>query len=313
MDQYVNADRTVHYFELLFKYYSDKEETKPYKNIFKHINDLCLKQDPKRIVATANGRLFFSTLKYVPSKQQIRGKLLFVREDFFPQIINLTDEKIRDLQVEVDEGMLETTHFILDYSTHVPKLALEYNHFGARISDFIYYIKKFSREIRIAITCDPKFLVHDRLKEVKKRINRLSKVRVKVHKDNVKRITSADTGLGTALFHAQNCSFSDEVELTMFFDYKRKTSTTGIRDIVTGFIDRFIKTPETLNHFEAFEVHAEDEAQNNKIEMFNLLMDKIKSEIPVQKKLKSRVIKSSTFFDKTEEAMDGLFKLGWTN
>lgn len=167
------------------------------------------------------------------------------------------------------------------------------------------------RQSRIAVSCNYEIIVQDRLKDIRRRINRFSKVRVKVHRDNIDRIKSAENKLGSALFHSQNFSLSDEVELILSFDYKTKTTTTSIKDVVTSFIDRFIKNPQTTGDFEVFEIHAEDEDNNNRLEAFNLLIDKLKTDIIVQKRLKSRVVNSKDYYEKSEKEMNKLFKLNW--
>jgi hypothetical protein len=309
--EYVNTNRTINYYDLKFKYYAGIESEFAYKDLFKYISDLSKNQDPSRVVSNKKGKLFTSGFRYFPTKKQVRGKLYVVREDVFPQIIKLSDETIRDFQIDAEEGMLETTHFIIDYSTVKPKIALEYNHHGARVNDLAFYLKRMGKQSRIAVGCNYEIIVQDRLKDIRRRINRFSKVRVKVHRDNIDRIKSAEDKLGSALFHSQNFSLSDEVELVLSFDYRTKTTTTSIKDVVTSFIDRFIKNPQTTDDFEIFEIHAEDEDNNNRLEAFNLLIDKLKTDIIVQKRLKSRVINSKDYYKKSEKEMNKLFKLDW--
>lgn len=125
--EYVPTKRTINYYDFKFKYYADIESPFAYQELLKYISDLSKNQDPTRVISNSKGKLFTSGFRYIPLKKQVRGKLYFVREDVFPQIIKLSDETIRDFQIDAEEGMLETTHFIIDYSTSVPKIALEYN------------------------------------------------------------------------------------------------------------------------------------------------------------------------------------------
>ncbi|MBV6484315.1 MAG: hypothetical protein KFKLKKLM_00811 [Flavobacteriales bacterium] len=309
--EYTNTNRLIHYYDVSFKYYKEINDTFAYKDLLKYISDLSKNQNPSRVVSNSKGKLFTSGFRYLPAKKQVRGKLYFVREDVFPQIIKLSDESIRDFQIDAEEGMLETTHFIIDYSKPVPRIALEYNHHGARINDLVFYLTKMGRQSRLVLRCSSEAIVQDRLKDIKRRINRFSKVRVKVQKENIDRIKSANDKLGSALYHSQNFSLSDDVELLLTFDYKKKTSTTSIKDVVISFIDRFIKNPKTTTDFEVFEIHAEDEDNNNKLEAFNLLIDKVITTISVQKRKKTRVINSKDYYEKSEKEMTKLFKLDW--
>lgn len=312
---YVDTNRTVYYYNLEFKYYVDYEPKSAfgYMDIFKHISDVNKARDESRIIKHRNGRLFSSGFRYYASDKRLTGKLFYVREDVFPEIIKLSNEEIRDFQLDIDEGMLETTHFVLDYSKSIPLLAIEYNHHGARITDLEYYLKKFGRSERIATNCDVTMIVQDRLKDISRRINRLQKLQVRVHRDNIARIKSASSELGSALFHAQNFSLSDEVELILRFDYRNKTSTTVIKDIVKDMISKFKSDKNAMNDFNKFEIKAEDEDRNNKLEVFDLLVDKVRSDIVTKKKIKSRVIYSKDFYEKTCKSMNELFELNWTD
>jgi len=55
--------------------------------------------------------------------------------------MNIQTDETRGIEAQEEEGLVETTHFIIDYSGEQKKLAIEYNMFGARMGDFVKYIQ----------------------------------------------------------------------------------------------------------------------------------------------------------------------------
>lgn len=292
--------RSLYFYELDFSFYKKYEEVEhAYVNCFRHLNRLVRDKNRSRYVKKENYTLFFGQLDFVPDKRFIKGKLFKVRNDVFPQIINMSNEAIQDIVTEEEQGILETTHFLIDYrKKNKAQLTLEYNHYGARISEFAGYLSHLGRKTGIIKKVIVIPVVRDRLESITTRVNKVSNFSIRVHKDNIARIQEQDEGLGIALYHAQNYSQSDYVELDLKIDYKIKNDTPTIREKLLNWVRIFLHTPEESENFEKFRVEAEDEENNNRLEQFDLLIDKEQSQIIVEKKENSRVIVSNDFFPK---------------
>ncbi len=292
--------RNLYFYELEFNFYKKYENVEhAYVNCFSHLNRLVGNKDRSRYVKKENYTLFFGQLDFISERKLIKGKLFKVRNDVFPQIINMSNEAIQDIVTDEEQGILETTHFLIDYrKKYKAQLTLEYNHYGARITEFAGYLSHLGRKTSIIKKVIVVPIVRDRLESITTRVNKVSSFSICVHKDNIARIQEQDEGLGIALYHAQNYSQSDYVEMDLKIDYKIKNDTPTIRGKLLNWVRIFLQNPEQSENFEKFRVEAEDEENNNRLEEFDLLIDKEQSQITVEKKENSRVIVSNDFFPK---------------
>ncbi len=184
-------------------------------------------------------------------------------------------------------------------------LSLEFNQYGPRISDFTGYINNKGSVLGVFEKIDFFPLHRDDLISYKKRINRISLVTAKVHKDNWKRIEAFDDELFDAFKTSSNVSDAEYVTLVFSYDYRDLRGSMKMRSKVMNIIDNLIGDKTTLNVFNTLKVKAEDEARNNRVKEFDLLNIWVKSEIRVEKKPKSRAIVSADIFQKMQ---DELFK-----
>lgn len=300
MNPKTTTKRSLYYFELAFNLYKRYENVEhAYVKCFKHLSRLVTEKDKTRYIKHENYTLFFGQVDFIVTKHFIKGKFFKVRNDVFPQIINMSNEDIQDIVTDEEQGILETTHFLVDYrKKYKAQVALEYNHHGARISEFAGYLGLFGRQIGVLRKVVIIPIVRDRLESITTRVNKISTLNIRVHKDNISRIQELDEGLGIALYHAQNYSSSDYVEIYFKIDYKIKPDTPTLRDKVLNWVRIFLGRPDESENFEKFKMEAEDEENSNNIEEFDLLVDKEKSVIVTEKKEKSRVIVSNDFFPK---------------
>lgn len=107
------TQRSLYYYDLIFNPYKQYEGVEHhYLTCLKAVNNLVNSKDKTRYLKRTNDTLFFGQLDFVPEKKYIQGKLYKVRNDVFPQLINMSNEDISDLMAEEEQGILETTHFI---------------------------------------------------------------------------------------------------------------------------------------------------------------------------------------------------------
>ena len=302
MNKIVYIDKTIHYYLLDFKFDDGFKPTDgdKFRDIFRIIIALSNKKAPIRYQHFGEKSIFIQDIKFVPDTKQILGKLRCVRTDLLPEIMNTKTDEARGIEALDEEGLVETTHFILDYSLKSKRLAIEYNQFGARISDFVQYIQNIGITKKAIKSIGYTPIVKNELSQYVRRINRTSKFVVKIHKDNIEKIKSVDTGIYTAAKASLEQFESDYALIDLKFDYRQKQETSKVNKTIFNTIRKLIKNPEKTELFNTLTVKAEDEDKNNRLEVFDLLVDKVKSRIKVEKQPRYRTVISADLFEKIQ-------------
>ncbi|KEQ28748.1 hypothetical protein N180_18795 [Pedobacter antarcticus 4BY] len=295
-------EKTIHYYNLRFKFEKDFKPTDgdKFRALFEIIVILAKTKARIRYQRFGEKSIFIQDVKFHPQIKQISGKLRCVRTDILPEIMNTKTDESRGIEALAEEGLLETTHFIIDYSKKDKKLALEYNQFGAKINDFVLYIQNIGLHKKAVDSLGYSPLVKDELSQYISRINRTSEFIVKIHKDNIERIKDVDTGIYTAAKASLDQFESEYALLDLKFDYQKKKETKKVNQSIFNTIRNLIKKPENSELFNTLSVKAEDENKNNRLEIFDLLVDKVKSNIKVQKQPRYRTIISADILEKMQ-------------
>lgn len=296
------VNRTINYFNIV-PLFNDGQKLSDFIDLFSEINSLSNTKDKDRFVVNREKRLYITSLSFNENQKRISGKILNIRMDSFPELMNTSDDKIRDIEADDDEGIIETAHFILSYLNDSLVLSFEFNQFGPRISDFIYCIEHISYRLGVLSKIEYQPFVRDELNSYKKRINRVSSVIAKVHKDDVKRINEFDSELFDAFETVERISDAEYVTLQLSYDYRQLSDTPKIKDKIFNIIDSVRRDKSLLNVFSSLKVRAEDENTANRVKDFDLLNIWVKSRINVEKKEKSRVIISSDILFKMNQEL----------
>lgn len=237
--------------------------------------------------------IFIQDVSFVNEGKQITAKLRCIRKDILPEIMNVETDEARGIEAKEEEGLLETTHIVIDVSTRHVKLAIEYNQFGAKITDFMAYLSNIGTIKGIVSSVGMIPVVKDELKSLKERIQRCSEFTVKVHKDNVEKIKTLDKKVYSAIKASIDHFKSEYATLILKFDYKERKETNAVNNSIFNLINKLIKNKENVELFNNLTVKAEDSQKNDKLEEFDLLIDKVKSELWVQKREKYRTLIST--------------------
>ncbi len=304
------TDRTLYYYDLDFNPYKKYEGVEfHYEVCFKKIAKLLKDKDEVRFQFRGGTRIFLNSLTFSDTDNFIRGKLYKVRDDIFPEVFDFQNEAVNEFQIGDERGLVEATHFLIEKRTkQSARLIVEYNHYGARTWDLIWYIFRLSKETGVIKGVKPVQIVKDDLTQLKSRIDGIKNFHVKVHKNNISRIEAEDKGLWSSVKAAQDFSASEYVSLTFSFDYKN-VNTSAPRSTIFGWIDKFVQSPDKKEIFDVFSSDAEDSDKEDQIEKFNLLLNKEKSLIKVQKKIGARIIISSDFYEKAIEEYQNKFQI----
>lgn len=287
----VKVKRVINYYELDFKFKNDNDLNTFYNELI----NLEKKKDKKRYLPIGEKLIFIQGFEN--KENFFKGKMRCIRKDILPELMNTETDETKEIEAEEEEGLVETTHFIIDYRNEKTYLALEYNHYGSKITDFVNYIQTTGLKLDILTQVGFKAIVKDDLSKLKEKLNRFSEFVVKVHKDNIEEIKKMDSKIWSAL----NASFenfqSEYATLILKFDYKQYVETPYIKESVFNLISFLSKNNSKKYIFNKLEIKAEDESKNNLLEHFDLLLEKVNSEIKVERKPKYRTIISIDMFE----------------
>lgn len=301
MDGIEKIKRTIHYYEIDFDFLDDflPEDGDQLREIFRIIISLAKTRASIRYQEFGEKSIFIQDVKIEPVTKLVTGKLRCIRTDILPELMNKTTDESRGIDANDEEGLVETTHFIIDFSKkRSTKLAIEFNQFGAKVTDFVNYIQNIGINKNALKTVGFKPIVKDELSQLKNRIRRCSEFTVKVHKDNIEEIKALDDNIYSALIASIDHFKSEYATLTLKFDYKQRPETNEINKSIFNIVRKLIKDKDKTELFNTLSVKAEDRDKNELLETFDLLVDKVRSEISVEKKKRYRTVVSTDIFEK---------------
>lgn len=295
-----HVERLIHYYELdtTFTDTFNPTDGLKFRELFRIITALARQKHHQRYQAIGDKILFIHEITIKPEEHVLYGKLRCIRKDLFPELMNTTTDEERAIEAHEEEGIVETTHFAIYDRNNRQRLALEYNLYGAKIYDFAQYVERIGH-LHTALT-QVRYIpiVRNELASIHNRIVRCSKFEVKIHKNNIEAIRDIDNGIYSALQAATEHYENDYAHLTLNFDYKKKIATPSINNTIFRFVRELTNHQEKVDLFETLRVVAEDSERNFKLESFDLLVDKIRSKVRVEKKERHRSIVSNDMFEK---------------
>jgi hypothetical protein len=305
MDPIQRVERILYYYQLNIKYLDviiDSSDL-PIMEIFNGLNKMLINKDKRRYQYYGEKAIFINDFTHVKSEKTIQGKLRCVRKDLLPELINTDTDETRDIEVDDKDGIVETTHFVISYMKKKPVIVIEFNQFGARVIDFINYLQAIGIELGLLEYIGFKPIVKDELKTFKSRIKRCSEFHVKIHKDNIPKIESADVKLFNSLILAEEQFQAEYATLIMKFDYTKNKVREPINTTIDHLIDFISKDNKNAELFNKLSVRAEDREKDDLIEVFDLLIDKVRSDVKVQKRAKYRALISNDMFSRMKAEM----------
>ncbi|MCO7183822.1 hypothetical protein NH341_00145 [Tenacibaculum sp. XPcli2-G] len=287
----IKVKRKVNYYELELTFSEDSD----FESFFETLTRLAKTRAKIRYQRFGNKYVFIQGIEN--KNNLIKAKMRCVRKDLLPELMNTETDETKGIDAKEEEGLVETTHFILDYRKNGKVfLALEYNHYGSKITDLVNYIERVGIDQNVLERVGFKPIVKDELETFKDRVNRFSEFIVKVHKDNIAKIKEVDQKIWSAVNYSIEHFSSEYATLTLKFDYKQAPEESAIKQSVFNIIRNFSKSPKNKNLFNKLSLKAEDGEKDNLLENFDLLLEKVNSEIRVERKKKYRTIISNDMF-----------------
>ncbi|PHK34707.1 hypothetical protein VF13_37850 [Nostoc linckia z16] len=287
--------RYIHYYELLIGY--QREYERDLKDSFMKLLKAVIDENNSRSrnsFFVYDGRTFCIQGLTIRDAEKIAfGKLCAIRSEDFPQVFNLRNGSTRNFDAEDFEGLVEFTHFVINYKPKYERIAIEYNQYGGKILDFVRYLEHIGKVSGIVTGMTQKNIVNENLAEVKDKIGRVSKFTVKANSSHIESIRAVDAGLGTVLDQAKNHYNLQDIQVELKFDYSRSNTKEAIYKTLDTIVKAFTKNPQKTDLFLKLQVDAENTERDNKIQAFDLLMDKVRSELKATKDGKNRTLISN--------------------
>lgn len=295
----IKVKRKINYYELEFIF----SENSNFESFFEVLTRLAKTRARIRYQQFGDKFVFIQGIEN--KNNLLKGKMRCVRKDLLPELMNTETDETKGIEAKEEEGVVETTHFILDYRTGKVFLSLEYNHYGSKITDLVNYIQRIGIDQKILERVGFKPIVKDELESFKNRVNRFSEFVVKVHKDNIAKVRELDQKIWSSLQYSIEHFSSEFATLTLKFDYKQDSEESAIKKSVFNIIRSFSKNPKNKNVFNKLSLRAEDDEKDNLLENFDLLLEKVNSEIRVERKQKYRTLISTDMFQQMTAELNG--------
>lgn len=290
--------RTVNFFDLVVGKDHKKSE-KVMLDLFRHIQTLSTTRKKARFIQRGDKVLYVRNVEFLGKEKQLRGRILLVRKDALPELLNRETDVMRGVDADQKEDIVEAGHFIVSYKG-VPQIAFEHNHQGARFTDLQFYLESMAVSSQLAenVTLTP--IAKDDIKSYKERINRVSYVVGRIHKEQLARLNDPTIGLFSAFESAANASHAEYIEVKFKYDFTSVADAGFISQTIDKVID-FVRKSK-YDPFDMLKVKAEDRENENRMKEFDLLNAWVRVEVKVEQNERYRTISIPDMYEKMAKA-----------
>lgn len=291
-DKIQRVPRVINYYELKFSFVEDNN----FDSFFTTLTTLAKTRAKIRYQLFGDKYVFIQGIEN--KDDMIKAKMRCIRMDLLPELMDISTDETKEIEAKEQEGVVETTHFIIDYRDKENIiLALEYNHYGSKITDLVDYVQRIGIHKKLLDNVGFAPITKNELDNLKDRIGRFSEFVVRIHKDNVPKLKTMDKKLWQAVSVSTDNFDTDYATLRLKFDFKQRSATPLIEQTVFNLINHFKKNYKEKHIFNQLYMKAEDHEKNNLLAKFDLLIEKVNSDLKVQKKPKYRTLISKDMFD----------------
>ena len=297
--------RTIHYLNLhvTFENQAPAVQNNLFRELFSTITQMAAARNPLRFVKDGAKTLYINQIQFHGNVKQIHGILRLIRRDAPPELFNSNNDETREIELLENESLVENTHFIIDYSKKNKVLVLESNLHGAKIKELITYLEKIGREYCNLQSVVPIFISANNLTRMQEVMQKVSTLTMKVHKDNISMLSNMDSGLASNLQSLRDYSQSDYVEIVLNCEVRKRQETNVIREKINNIVNWIRRDARNQYAFNTLSIKAQSSENLGNLEFFDLLVDKINSQIKVEIRPNSRAIVSSFIFEKMQNEL----------
>jgi broad specificity polyphosphatase/5'/3'-nucleotidase SurE len=142
--------------------------------------------------------------------------------------------------------------------------------------------------------------------EVERRMGRIGQIHMRVPKDNLGELKKLEGNVASLFQQAHEFADTDAISLDLQFNAKRRAQTEKAEEILRTLTKNIRRNELAAEAFESLTVRMEDTEHNNAMEVFDLLSDKAKIRITVNKKPNGSGLDSEDLFQKIANEMHRL-------
>lgn len=297
------AQRVVHFFNIGFGFKDDRTPNESFRKLFNNITYMSDSKDERRYQPIGGKLLFVQNVRFIEGDKMIRGQIRAVRTDEVPELLNMETDTTREIARAEKEGIVETTHFLISYRNNMKRIAVEYHTAGAKAHELKTYLLAVGEVVGLQSIYMERIVNKNVLDELERRMGRVSHIHVTVPRDNISQVQKLDGQMASLLRDAKDYTDSDSITLDFKFDYRKRPQTEKANDIVHTYVENIKKNELATDAFEAFTVKVEDTEHNNLLQVFDLLADKAKTHIRVNKKPKGAGLDSEHVYQELAKEM----------
>ena len=250
--------------------------------------------------------LFVQDVVFVNHEKLIRGKIRAVRTDEVPELLNMDTDTTRDIDRAEKEGIVETVHFVVSYRNRMKRIAIEYSPTGAKAHEFKSYLLLIGEISKLEAVYMERIVNSNVLDEVQRRMGRIGNIHMQVPKDSIGQLAKLEGKVASLFAEAHEYADTDSVTLDLTFNAKRRVQTDKAKEILTTLTKNIKRNELATEAFESLTVRMEDTEHNKAMEVFDLLSDKAKTRITVEKRPSGNGLVSEDIFQKMSREMERL-------
>lgn len=292
------SKRVIHFFNFGVQFKNLSEDEKSFKDFFNQITYLSDSKDERRYQPIGGKLIFVQDVRFVPGEKLIRGKIRAVRTDEVPELLNMDTDTTREIDRAEREGIVETTHFVVSYRNRMKRIAVEYHLSGAKAHELKSYLLLIGDIAGVEGVYMERIVNRNVLDEVERRMGRIGQIHIRVPKDNIGQLGKLEGNMASLFQRAQEYADTDTVTIDLQFNAKRREQTEKAEGILRTLTKNLKKNDLASDSFDALTVRMEDTEHNNAMELFDLLADKAKTRITVNKKPNGNGLDSEDTFQK---------------
>ena len=239
-------------------------------------------------------------LSYQTDDNKILGKVAHVRRGARPSVEKKGTGEVRSIkELTPDDGIVETTHFVLYPSDRV--IAIEYNHHGPRAKTIAVYLETKAKDIinNVELKSVTNREFQRRLNQVDPSGIRILQMRIPISRSE--QVRSIDSDIFEAMKSAEKIGQSEEIEIILR-PKKRSRATIDVLGRLKNIVEKIMQdNSEPSEIFTGLKIGGLD-AETGRSKEFDLLEEHLVSLVHLVRENSMREIDSDDMFKKIDHA-----------
>ncbi|MCI4650814.1 hypothetical protein [Phaeodactylibacter sp.] len=308
--------RTINFFYAQMK--RDEDCRKRLRQVIEKLLVHQQNKDRKRKMSLRDGgELQFPIVNEVGSYYFLKGSIV---RDQFPEAFDkkLDREEMFEEEINPDKGVYDESHMVLALSEKLdhPMIGIESTLKGPKSGDVVRFFNRLLLDLQLPepneFDFKPVFAFKDL--EVLDRIyeENVATIHAKIHYEHLATWKDAGISLAEILVAAQKATNSEYVEIKLGVDFVKKKKRHPVNGLFNTFkqLVYFLKeNPEARRNADKLYIRAEDVNFGNKLRLFDLIQQRVASEVEVDRRRPtSQYYQSRELFNAIKERLEEDFR-----